>query len=69
MPLTGASLPAANDFQKKGNFQMTETDDEALKVEIDEIMNRVELIMDKVARFIPEDTKDSNGGESPNRAP
>jgi hypothetical protein len=48
---------------------MTETDDEALKVEIDEIMNRVELIMDKVARFIPEDTKDSNGGESPNRAP
>jgi hypothetical protein len=50
---------------------MTETDDEALKVEIDEIMSRVDMIMDKVARFIPEDTdtKDTNGCELPDRAP
>ncbi len=48
---------------------MTETDDEALKVEIDEIMSKVDMIMDKVARFIPEDTTDTNGGELPDRAP
>ncbi|WP_372680543.1 hypothetical protein [Desulfosarcina sp.] len=48
---------------------MTEPDDEALKVEIDEIMTKVDMIMDKVARFIPEDTKDSNSGELPDRAP
>ena len=48
---------------------MTETDDEALKVEIDEIMSKVDKIMDKVARFIPEDTKEPNGHESPDPAP
>jgi len=48
---------------------MTETDDEALKIEIDEIMSRVDMIMDKVARLIPEDTKDTTGGELPDRAP
>lgn len=48
---------------------MTETDDEALKFEIDEIMSKVDMIMDKVARFIPEDTKETNGCELPDRAP
>ncbi len=48
---------------------MTETDDEALKVEIDEIMSRVDMIMDKVARLIPDDTKDTAGGELPDCAP
>ena len=48
---------------------MTETDDETLKVEIDEIMSKVDMIMDKVARFIPEDTKETNGHELPDRAP
>ncbi|MEE4113147.1 MAG: hypothetical protein V2I40_10055 [Desulfobacteraceae bacterium] len=48
---------------------MTEADDEALKIEIDEIMSRVDMIMDKVARFIPEDTPDTNNGEFPDRAP
>jgi hypothetical protein len=42
---------------------MTETDDETLKLEIDEIMNRVDTIMDKVARMIPEDKKENDGGE------
>jgi hypothetical protein len=42
---------------------MTETDDETLKMEIDEIMNRVDTIMDKVARMIPEDKEESDGGE------
>lgn len=48
---------------------MTETDDEALKAEIDEIMNKVEMIMDKVARVIPEDIKETNGYDLPDRAP
>ena len=34
---------------------MTETDDEALKMEIDEIMSTVDSIMEKVARVIPDD--------------
>jgi hypothetical protein len=37
----------------RGTFDMTETDDEALKAEIDEIMDRVDAIMDNVARVIP----------------
>jgi len=48
---------------------MTETDDEALKAEIDEIMSKVDTIMDKVARVIPEDTKETSGQELPDRAP
>jgi hypothetical protein len=40
---------------------MTETDDEALKAEIDEIMHRVDAIMDKVARALPEDNEDAEG--------
>ncbi len=48
---------------------MTETDDEALKTEIDEIMSKVERIMEKVARVIPEDTKETNCQELPDRAP
>ena len=48
---------------------MTETDDEALKVEIDEIMSKVDMIMDKVARFIPEETDEGDGHELPDRAP
>ncbi len=42
---------------------MTETDDETLKLEIDEIMNRVDTIMDKVARMIPEDKEENDSGE------
>ena len=37
---------------------MAETEDETLKAEIDEIMNRVDVIMDKVARATPEEAKD-----------
>lgn len=42
---------------------MPETDDETLKEEIDEIMSRVETIMEKVARIIPDDQPDGEGGE------
>lgn len=38
---------------------MTETDDEALKMEIDEIMSTVDSIMEKVARVIPEDKSEA----------
>jgi hypothetical protein len=48
---------------------MTETDDEALKAEIDEIMSKVARIMDKVAQVIPEDTKETAGQELPDRKP
>lgn len=34
---------------------MAETEDETLKAEIDDIMNRVDVIMDNVARVIPEE--------------
>lgn len=34
---------------------MTEIDEEALKAEIDEIMNRVDTIMKNVARVMPSD--------------
>jgi hypothetical protein len=56
-------------LSKKESFQMTETDDEALKAEIDEIMSKVDTIMNKVAQIIPEDTKGTDGQELPDRAP
>lgn len=40
---------------------MAEVDDEALKVEIDEIMGTVDSIMEKVARVIPEDEPEADG--------
>jgi hypothetical protein len=42
---------------------MTETDEKALKAEIDEIMDRVDAIMDNVARVLPEQKEESDGGE------
>jgi hypothetical protein len=48
---------------EQGNFPMTELDDDALKAEIDEIMSMVDAVMDKVARIIPEDKKDTHGQE------
>jgi hypothetical protein len=42
---------------------MTESDEEALKAEIDEIMNRVDAIMDNVARVLPEQKEKTDGGE------
>lgn len=48
---------------------MTETDDEALKAEIEEIMNKVDTIMDKVARMVPGDTKETNDRELQDRVP
>jgi hypothetical protein len=39
---------------------MADTDDDALKVEIDEIMSNVDAIMEKVARVIPDDQPDSD---------
>ncbi len=40
---------------------MTENDDEALKLEIDEIMSTVDSIMEKVAQVIPEDGPETDG--------
>jgi len=40
---------------------MPENDDEALKVEIDEIMSMVDSIMEKVAQVIPEEKPDNDG--------
>jgi hypothetical protein len=40
---------------------MADTDDEALKVEIDEIMSSVDAIMEKVARVMPDDPSDADG--------
>lgn len=42
---------------------MAEKDDDALKVEIDEIMSNVDVIMEKVAKVIPDDQPDSDGRE------
>jgi len=42
---------------------MTESDDDALKAEIDEIMSRVDIIMDKVALIIPEDKRETSSQE------
>lgn len=40
---------------------MTESDDETLKAEIDEIMSTVDTIMEKVARVIPEKNPEADG--------
>ena len=40
---------------------MTENDDEALKMEIDEIMSTVDTIMEKVAQVIPEEKPEQDG--------
>lgn len=42
---------------------MTETDDQTLKAEIDEIMDQVDAIMEKVAQVIPNDKKEVDGQE------
>lgn len=42
---------------------MTELDDQALKAEIDEIMNQVEAIMEKVAQIVPQDEQKTDGQE------
>lgn len=47
----------------KDLLKMTEADEEALKAEIDEIMNRVDAIMDNIARVLPEQKEESDGGE------
>jgi hypothetical protein len=57
-----------SELAKKGGSKMNETDDEALKAEIEEIMSKVDTIMDKVARVIPGDSKETNGREFPDRA-
>jgi hypothetical protein len=53
----------------EGYSQMTDTDDEALKAEIDEIMNRVDAIMDNVARVLPTDSQEFDGQEKRQSAP
>ena len=40
---------------------MPENDDEALKIEIDEIMSAVDSIMEKVAQVIPEEKPENDG--------
>ena len=42
---------------------MTEADDQTLKAEIDEIMDQVDAIMEKVARVIPNDKQETDGQE------
>jgi len=42
---------------------MAENDDEALKMEIDEIMGKVDSIMEKVAQVIPEENPETDGQE------
>jgi hypothetical protein len=42
---------------------MTEADDQALKAEIDEIMNQVDAIMEKVARVIPSQKHETDNQE------
>jgi len=42
---------------------MTEADDQTLKAEIDEIMDQVDAIMEKVARVIPSDNQEADGKE------
>jgi hypothetical protein len=39
---------------------MSQTDEDLLKAEIDEIMRTVDAIMDKVARVIPEQRHDAD---------
>lgn len=47
----------------KGTWQMTDADDQTLKAEIDEIMDQVDAIMEKVARVIPSDKQETDGRE------
>lgn len=42
---------------------MTEADDHTLKVEIDEIMDQVDAIMEKVAQVIPNEKQETDGQE------
>lgn len=42
---------------------MTQPDEDALKAEIDEIMDRVDTIMQKVARLVPEENKENDKEE------
>ena len=42
---------------------MTDADDQTLKAEIDEIMENVDAIMEKVARVIPTDKQETDGQE------
>jgi hypothetical protein len=44
---------------------MSDSDEDVLKAEIDEIMRRVDAIMDKVARVIPETPPPDAGEGSP----
>ncbi|XPS85636.1 uncharacterized protein Dvar_36540 [Desulfosarcina variabilis str. Montpellier] len=56
-------FPFFNYPLNKGACQMTESDDQTLKAEIDEIMNQVDAIMEKVARVIPKDEQETDGQE------
>jgi hypothetical protein len=42
---------------------MTDADDQTLKAEIDEIMDQVDAIMEKVARVIPSEKQETDGRE------
>lgn len=42
---------------------MTEADDQTLKAEIDQIMDQVDAIMEKVSQVIPDDNKETDGQE------
>ena len=42
---------------------MSERDDQALKAEIDAIMDQVDAIMEKVAQVIPTDKEEAEGQE------
>ncbi len=42
---------------------MTEADDQNLKAEIDEIMDQVDAIMEKVARVIPSEKQEPDNQE------
>lgn len=59
--MNGVSFPDLRVYADKEDYQMTETDDEAIKVEIDEIMNRVKAIMEKVVQVIPEERQETDG--------
>ncbi len=48
---------------------MSDRDEEALKAEIDDIMNQVDAIMDNVARVIPETQPPAADGESSSETP
>ena len=42
---------------------MTEADDQTLKDEIDQIMNQVDAIMEKVAQVIPSEKQETDNQE------